>query len=251
MAARPARNRQGHQNDYVNPSIVRKSEFVYNTSSGLIWKEIIEPGNSKQVTKTYGRDGFGNVTSTTVVSEGITRSSSASYGTSDIYHGRSLLSETNSLGHTVRYKYDDEKSQLLSTTDVNDFTTSFSYDPFSTLVRTIHPDATETGEITGRASNASVPTAAPYLGGGQIKFFRAKQTSGSFIAKVYLDSLGRELCSQNTILRNANATGSSRYSTIHTVTKYDSRGRKNAVSQPFAAGETPLFTYIYHDFLTA
>ena len=69
------------------------------------------------------------------------------------------------------------------------------------------------------------------------------------MVKVYLDSLGRELCTENTILRNAGTTTSTRYSTIYTVTKYDYRGRKNAVSEPFAAGETPLFTYIEYDLL--
>ena len=235
--------------DYISPETVRKSEFTYNTSNGLLATETIEPGAAKAVKKSYGRDGFGNVISTAVTADGKTRSSTTSFGASSIYKGRFIRSESNQLGHTVSYVYDDVKSRLDSVTDIGGLTTSFEYDPFGTLIRTAHPDGTATGEITGWASNASVPAAAPYLGGGQIRFFRAKQTSGSFVAKVYLDSLGRELCSEGTVLRNAASTSSTRYSAIYTVTKYDSRGRKNAVSEPFAAGETPLFTSIYYDFL--
>ena len=234
--------------DYVSPAIVRNSKFTYHPSNGLLSSETIEPGNTKAVTKSYVRDGFGNVVSSAITAEGKTRTSTSSYGTSSVYKGRFVRSETNSLGHTVSTVYDDVKSRVNSVTDIGGLTTSLVYDPYGTLIRTNHLDGTATGEITGWANNASVPAAAPYLS-GQIKFFRAKQTSGSFIVKVYLDSLGRELCAESTILRNANSTTSNRYSTIYTVTKYDSRGRKNAASQPFAAGEIPLFTSIDYDFL--
>ena len=234
--------------DYVSPAIIRNSEFTYHPSTGLLSSETVEPGNPKSVTKSYARDGFGNVISSAITAEGKTRTATSSYGESPIYKGRFVRSATNSLGQTVSSVYDDLKSTVKSVTDIGGLTTSFVYDPYGTLTCTNHPDGTATGEITGWANNASVPAAAPYLS-GEIKLFRAKQASGSFMVKVYLDSLGRELCAESTILRNAGTTTSNRYSTIYTVTKYDYRGRKNAASEPFAAGETPLFTYIEYDFL--
>ena len=113
--------------DYISPAIVRNSEFTYHPSTGLLSSETIEPGNPKAVTKSYGRDGFGNVISTAITSEGKTRTSTSSYGASSIYKGRFVRSETNSLGHTVRSVYDDVKSQLTSVTDIGGLTTSLVY----------------------------------------------------------------------------------------------------------------------------
>ena len=46
-----------------------------------------------------------------------------------------------------------------------------------------------------------------------------------------------------------NATGAARYSKVYVVHQYDWRGRKIGTSNPFAAGETPAFTFVTYDLL--
>ncbi|MEO7097751.1 MAG: RHS repeat-associated core domain-containing protein [Luteolibacter sp.] len=237
--------------------ITKTSCFTYASGgSGLLLTETVEPGNAKSVTKTYTHDGFGNVLSTKVSSGGEDRTSTSTFTSDSAYKGRFLTSETNPLGHTVSYVYDPQRALLTSTTDIGGLTTSFVYDGFGTLKLTNHPDGTQTGEAADWATNASIPSnVSSYLYNpftkltGRIKFVRAKQSSGTPIGKVYLDSLGRELCTETTILRDANASGSSRYSKVYSITNYDKLGRKARVSDSFAAGETPHFTLIEYDFL--
>ena len=227
------------------PSITKTSSFTYVSTNGLLETETIEPGNSLGVTKTYTHDGFGNVTGTAVTGSGITRSGSTIYDSM----GRFVLAESNQLGHTVSCNYDAQRALLLSTTDINGKTTAFGYDSFGTLTRTYHPDGTQTGESTGFASNAQLPAAVAAEVFNPILYFRAKQSSGSPVAKVYLDALGREIVAETTVLRNAAASGTARYSKVYTVTCYDALGRKIRVSEAFGPGDDPNFTAIGYDLL--
>ncbi|MFN9565551.1 MAG: hypothetical protein ACK56K_09425, partial [Akkermansiaceae bacterium] len=228
-------------------SSVKNSAFTYDTATGLLKSETVEPGHPLSVTKSYNHDAFGNVVSTTISGSGMSRSSSASYDA----RGRFVVSETNDLGYTTSYNYDSDKALVLSTTNINNLTTSFSYDPFGTLIKTIHPDSTETAEVTGYAANFSVPSSVwPQNSAQNIAYFRAKQSSGSPVGKVYLDALGRELVTETTILINGMVGGSSRYGKVYSVTRYDNQGRKSSVSDSFAAGETPNYTTIEYDLLS-
>jgi RHS repeat-associated protein len=228
-------------------SSVKNSAFTYDIATGLLKSETVEPGHPLSVTKSYNHDAFGNVVSTTVAGSGMSRSSTATYDSK----GRFVISETNDLGYTISYNYDSEKALLLSTTDANNLTTRFAYDPFGTLIKTTHPDSTVTAEVTGYAANFSVPSSVwPMNSAQNIAYFRAKQSSGMAVGKVYLDALGRELVTETTILKNGTVGGSSRYGKVYTVTRYDSQGRKYSVSDSFAAGETPNYTTIQYDLLS-
>ncbi len=225
----------------------KNSAFTYDTGTGILKSETVEPGHPLSVTKSYTHDAFGNVVSTTVAGSGLTRSSSTTYDS----RGRFVISETNQLGYTATYNYDSDKALVLSTTGINGLTTSFAYDPFGTLIKTNHPDSTETAEVTGYAANFSVPNSVwPHNSTHNIAYFRAKQSSGTPIGKVYLDALGRELVTETTILIDGTAVGSARYGKVYTVTHYDSQGRKSSVSDSFAAGEAPNYTTIEYDLLS-
>ncbi len=227
------------------PTLLRASAFTYD-ASGLLETETIEPNKPEfKSTKTYGRDRFGNITSTILTAGVVTRSSTAGYDSS----GRFLTSETNALNHSVTYQYDTARALLSSTIDANDHITRFYYDDFGTLTLTQLPDGTQAGERTGYTSNAIIPYYARQQISGSIAFFRAKQSSGTPVAKVYLDALGRELVSETTILRDASSSDTSRYQRVFSITRYDSLGRKSAVSQPFFDGEIPGYTNIKYDLL--
>ncbi len=223
-------------------TITKKSTFSYDSiSTGMLASETIEPGNALSVTKIYTRDSYGNVIGTSVTASGESHTASSTYDSK----GRFVTSESNQLGHTVSYLYDGSSALLISTTAA-DLTTAFFYDTYGTLIRTLHPDGTETGEITGWATNASVPAAVANKLNRTIKYFRAKQSSGMPVAKVYLDAMGRELVTETLALRDASASS---YAPVYTVTTYDWRNRKTAGSNPFASGETVRFTQIEYDFL--
>jgi RHS repeat-associated protein len=229
------------------PSSQKNSAFTYDSGTGILKSETVEPGHPFSVTKSYTYDAFGNVVSTSVAGSGKTRAASTTYDSK----GRFVVAETNDLGYTATTDYDFNQALVLSTTNINNLTTSFSYDPFGTLIHTAHPDSTETAEVTGYATNFSVPNSVwPSDSSQNIVYFRAKQSSGSPVGKVYLDALGRELVTETTILKNGTAGGSLRYGKVYTVTHYDSQGRKSSVSDSFAAGETPNFTTIEYDLLS-
>jgi RHS repeat-associated protein len=227
----------------------KSSAFTYVPATGLLKSETIEPGNALSVTKTYSHDGFGNITNTTVTGSGITRSGSSVYDPT----GRFLIGESNQLGHTISYSYDFNRAILLSTSDIARKTTRFGYDALGTLIRTYHPDSTQTGEstnyYTGTQNTQNIlPTAVSAFVTNPIFYVRAKQTSGAPTAKVYLDQSGRDVVSETTILRDANASSpGTRYSQVFTVTQYDSLGRKTKVSDAFGASEVPKFTQIFYD----
>ena len=224
------------------PTLAKTASFTYEAATGLLKTETVEPGSALTSTKTYTRDGFGNVVATSVSGSGITRSGSSVYDP----QGRFLLGESNPPGHTVSYNYDAQRALLLSTTDIARKTTTFGYDPHGTLVRTWHPDSTLTGESTGYYAG-ELPAAVAANVTNAIRYFRAKQSSGSPVAKVYLDAAGRELVAETTILRDAFATGAARYSKVYAVSQYDTLGRKIKISDAFGAGETPKFTLITYD----
>lgn len=226
------------------PTLTKNASFAYSAATGLLQSETVEPGDALTVTKSYTHDGFGNVVSTAVSASGATRTGTTEFDAL----GRFPVREENQLGQGVSYQYDSQKALLLSSTDTGGRTTWMHYDAFGTLIRTDHPGGTQTGEITGFATNASLPAAvAGQIGTHQIKYFRAKESSGAPVAKVYLDAMGRELVTETTILRNGTAAGTARYGKVYGVTRYDARGRKISVSLPFADGETPLFTVLSYD----
>ncbi len=228
------------------PSLAKTSSFTYDSTNGLLKTETIQPGNALSVTKSYTHDGFGNVIASSITGSGLTRSSTSIYDS----QGRFVLAESNQLGHTVSYNYDAQRALLLSTTDIAGKTTGFGYDAFGTVIRTWHPDSTQTGESTGFTDGSQLPPSVTALVTNPIRYYRAKQSSGAPVSKVYLDALGREIVAESTILRDAAASGAARYSKIYTVSQYDVLGRKTRATEPFGAGDTPLATQIRYDFLS-
>ncbi|MFT4176049.1 MAG: RHS repeat-associated core domain-containing protein [Luteolibacter sp.] len=227
------------------PSITKTASFAYHSATGLLVSETVEPGHPLAVTKSYTRDSFGNIISTTVTTSGGSRGSSTVYDN----RGRFVVRETNALGHQVNYHYDSQRALLLATVDPNGLTTSFSYDAFGTRILSHLPDNTRTAEITGYTNSAALPSSVSSQLTHPVAFFRARQSSGSPPVKVYLDAMGRELVSETTLLRNAGTAGSSRYSQVYQVTRYDHLGRKIAVSEPFASNETPRFITTAYDMI--
>lgn len=225
---------------------VKTSTFKYDLGTGMLKSETIEPSHPLSVTTTYSHDGFGNILETTVSSSGQDRRSASTYD----LHGRFVTATTNDKGYTTTANYDFASALLLSTTDISGLTTRFSYDAFGTQILTHLPDGTSQASITGYATSQSIPATIASQLTGEIRWFRATQSSGSPPAFVYLDALGRELVTETTVFRDNQATGSARYSKVYTFTRYDAQGRKIAISEPMGAADPILLTTIQYDVLS-
>ncbi len=212
--------------------VTKSSAFTYSADTGLIASETVQPSDALSVTTTYVRDVFGNVTSKTVAGSGQSRSSQTTYDA----RGRFPISETSHLG-TVSTAYDDGPALVKSTTDLDGHVTTYEYDAFGTKIRTNLPDGTASAEITRYATNADLPAAVAAVIDPSvvIKWAKDAQASGTPVAKVWYDALGREIAASSLTLTSYNGN-SGIWTEVYSVNFYDWKGRKEKTSEPFSAG---------------
>ena len=124
-------------------SNTRSSSFTYY-GNGQLKTETLEPDNQKNITTTYGYDGFGNVTSKTVAASGMTpRSTTTTYDP----RGRFAETVTNHVGHTSSSVYDERFGTVIETTDANGLVSDNRYNAFGQLYKSVSPDGTHTDKI--------------------------------------------------------------------------------------------------------
>ena len=234
-------------------SATRTSSFQYDSSSGLLTQEMIEPGSGDTVTtytlKTvYTYDAFGNKTGATVtggtgtVGSGTaiaSRSSSSTFSTSGGNNGQFATSSTNALGQSESWTYDQGLGVPLSHTGPNGLTTTWTYDGFGRMTLETRPDGTKTGYIyfycgsipSGEAScpNSSgngvggyVTKATPYASDGTTQ-------NGPWV-RSYYDALRRVYATDTQGFNGA---------TIRQETVYDAKGRVLKTSRPYFCSGSP------------
>jgi uncharacterized protein (TIGR02594 family) len=224
-------------------SSTKSTAFTYHSATGLLLSEVVEPNRDQAVTTSYTHDTSGNVTSKSVSTGDGTRTVETSYDSTR----RFAVSETTvGLGSTSTV-YDTQRALVTSTTDLDGLITTFDYDAYGTQIAVNKADGTRSAEITRYASNASLPgPVASQLGNQTIRWAKTAQSSGSPWASVYYDAFGREVAKETSILTSFDGT-TSVWRDVYVVTQHDNRGRKVKASQPFFAGETPLWTTIGYD----
>jgi RHS repeat-associated protein len=224
-------------------SSLKKTAFTYHSTTGLLLSEVVEPNRDQAVTTTYTHDDSGNVLSKTVSTGDGSRSTENTYDA----NGRFAVSETTvGLGSTSTV-YDTQRALVTSTADLDGLVTTFDYDAYGTQIAVNKADGTRSAEITRYASNANLPgPVASQLGNQTIRWAKTAQSSGSPWASVYYDAFGREVAKETSILTSFDGT-TSVWRDVYVVTQHDNRGRKVKASQPFFAGETPLWTTIGYD----
>ena len=98
-----------------------------------------EQGNldaSNYVTKSYGRDEWGNIIHRTMSGTGFTtRSNSNSYDT----NGLNLISSTNAKGHSTHFSYDAQGQLIQQVEPLKSRTTSINYDSFGRVASKTFP----------------------------------------------------------------------------------------------------------------
>lgn len=222
----------------------RSSGFAYDTASGLLTQEVIEPGTpALRVQTDYVYDAFGNKTSATV--SGIDIVTRAANTTFDA-QGRFATSATNALGQSESWQYDPRFGLPTSHTGPNGLTTTWSYDGFGRKILEVRADGTRSQFTYSFCSGfnggtASCPAGAVRLN-QSISYAPDGTTQNAPTITIYFDSLEREV---------ARDTQGFDGSIVRGAKQYDSQGRVLKVSRPyFVNGGTPQWTtYTTYDAL--
>jgi RHS repeat-associated protein len=208
-------------------STTRTSSFAYDSASGLLTQEVVEPNQSTYRLETdYLLDAYGNKTQVTVSGIDIaTRSSSAAYDA----QGRFVVSATNALNRSESWQYDPRFGKPTSHTGPNGLTTTWSYDGFGRKILEVRPDGTQTAWAYLLDDGAYRIQATPLAADGVTQI----GPQGT----VYFDNLDREVKRE---------TQGFDGSTIAASTQYDSIGRVQLKSRPyFSATDTQWAAYTY------
>jgi YD repeat-containing protein len=234
-------------------SLTRTSSFAYDSTSGLLTKEVIEPDTSNLcLVTTYTYDAYGNKTAATTRNcDGSTGEAAAPTGDAVIVsrtssttfdsQGRFATGSTNALSQSETRVFDANFGGITSLTGPNNLTTTWSYDSFGRKSLETRADGTKTEWAYAFCSgvnggSASCPTYGKYLA-----TTTPKDSSGNVIgaiAKVYFDALNREIRTES-----EGFSGTA----IYKDTQYDSNGRVSQVSKPYYSGGTVYWTTFAYD----
>ncbi len=203
----------------------RTSAFAYDPASGLLTKEIIEPNHATlRLEKAYQHDAYGNIVKSTVTGPGI---EARTHTTVYDQKGRYVTQSENALGHKEFKAYD--KGNLITLIGPNALTTQWQYDSFGRPLLETRADGTQTKTIY-RLCDTTCP---PYA-----KYFVRTDTSGAAPTITYYDLLDRAI-RRHTLGFDGRA--------IYVDTQYNVRGEVIKVSDPYFAGDTPLWTVSEYD----
>lgn len=231
----------------------RASAFEYDTATGLLTKEIIEPDDPNLcLVTTYTYDTFGNKTGATtrncngiagshpgVNSEAATPAANSvavitSRTTTTTYDskGQFPISTTNAIGQTETKTYNANFGTVATLTGPNNLTTNWTYDSFGRPLTENRADGTSTSTAYEQC------TTCPTIGGAVTQYTITTTQAGSPSSKVYYDMLGRKIQTETQDINGA---------TILAQVKYDNQGRAYQTSQAFKSGTTTLWTTIEFD----
>ena len=143
------------QNGVAAPT--RTSTFTYNSTTGLLQSETIEPGTNFWLTKQYQHDTYGNRTSVTTTGYGVAaRTSNTHYDSRGVHP----ISSSNALGHTETYEHNDPWGNRTQLTGPNGLSTAWLYDGFGRLYRETRADGTHSSTAYAWCSGS-----CPHFGG--------------------------------------------------------------------------------------
>ncbi|MCH8543991.1 MAG: hypothetical protein LAT61_10515 [Alcanivorax sp.] len=212
------------------PAQTRVAAWTYGAFQQLA-SEILEPDNPELRREThYTYDQRGMTTQVTVLSpNGTSRTTNYSHDS----RGRFMTQETNALGHTTHYGYDELLGVRTVAADVNGLITTWEYDPFGRLVRTRTPDGNQV-----LASVSLCDTGCPE----HAVYYSTKQTvsaTGDMLSPPvtqYHDLLGRDV--------EVRTLGFNGESIIMAQIEYDADGHIKRQSEPRKSGEPVIWSTV-------
>lgn len=231
----------------------RTVAFQYD-ASGLLIKEIVEPGNSDLCLVTaYIYDGYGNKAGSTTRNcngsvgshSGINSEAAAPAATSPaVFSVRSIstgfdargqfpVTATNALSQSETRVFDARFGQVSSLTGPNGLTTTWQFDGFGRKIKETLPD--------GALSTWSYNLCAACGGLSNAAYTITATQAGAPTTITYYDGLDRIIRTQ--------ATGFDGSSSIYQDTIYDSLGRMAQKSKPYYTGQPVYWIRYTYDVL--
>ena len=214
------------------PAVTNTSEFVYDSASGLLIEETVQPTDSLGYQKTYKHDAYGNIKQTTTkgVMGSQLNTSRTQYSDYDS-KGRFVTAARNSYGHQESQVIDPFLGAKVSKTSSNGLTTEYKFDGFGQNYGGTSPDGNHSvTHLFWNKNHSDAPAQAVY--------YAWTESSGSPPALTFYDKLGRE--------RRQAVTGFDGR-LIYTDTEYNSKGQVYRTSEPYFKGETQLRTTYEYD----
>ena len=231
-------------------NIVRNSSFTYHTSGnqkGLLKDEIIEPGNSNQLTTTHSYDSMGNRIKTTIKGDDGTGVDQTRY-TRWVYdsYGRQV-------DHTIVWNGNTDlpipagvngvagEVQTSEVADRNEYGAATVINGLNGLVSYIEYD--NMGREYFRGNNTGAWTTTTHSDSGLITGAQQKvvtNVAGGGSSSEYFDALGRSIAKRQTGFSGSN---------IWTYTEYDSSGRVKRQSTPHYLSGTAYWSTNSYDSL--
>lgn len=207
------------------PAVTKKIVYTYKPN-GLTATKVEFDGKPKAVTTTLTYDAFGNVITSAMAAAGITsRTETMVYDPA----GRFVTKRTGAGGGITRsenYTYDPLWGKVASFTSADGKTTTYEYDAFGRLNKTVVPDGFAITQALSWESSGGVYSGA------------TTQPGGGNDVKIWYDILGREVKRQTSGFGNA---------VMLQTTTYDSRSRISNKTAPYYSSETPATTSYTYD----
>ena len=222
-------------------SITRNAAFAYDSGSGLLTQETIEPGSTQlQLQTNTIYDAFGNKTSVATSGYGFDqRQTTFTYDSLGqfVTSSTKVLSDNPNQNETDVYQYDPVTGRLAYHLDPNGLPSMWYYDSFGRKTLEVRPDETRTAysyDLCNACVGYSVYsiTATPLASNGY--------TVNGPISTIYFDSLDREV-GRDTLGFDG--------STIRARKNYDPLGRVQQTTRPFFIGATKQWTVYTYDAL--
>lgn len=206
------------QHDYNNYSTAQTMRGLATSTS-----KYVAPNSSIMAYTNY--NDLGNPTVTTDGFDTSSRSTTYKYGAQNAFVSTTTLPSTGGVQHTLGSVYDVNTGLLMSATDQNSQTTSYTYDSRMRLLTIKRPDG-------GMTTNS-------YPDANHVNTTVMQTSTQSRTSTVVLDGLGRTSQTQLT----SDPSGAD-----YVDTTYDGLGRVHSVSNPYRSTSDPTYgltTYTY------
>ena len=231
-------------------ALTRKSTFNYvfdianNKPYKIIGKtETVDPEDTNHITTVFSNyDSWGHPQNVSIAANNKTRASSLSYTSSRSSTGRFLQSETDALGETTNYNWNEITGLLDSKTDVRNRTTNYLYDKFGQLKETIHPNGIREVKVLQWSGETDIA-------GSQ--YYSYSQVSGQAPLIIWYDEFGREI-QRDTYGLNKDTYGLNKKVCVNTeyYTFGTNKGRMYRISEPYFEGDSKTWAATYNTYDT-
>ncbi|MBK9477478.1 MAG: hypothetical protein KA450_02305 [Bacteroidia bacterium] len=204
----------------IQPSITRTSKTFYD-SHGTLTQSINDPTTNNEVVTNLTPDPqTGILLSTSVLSAGLpTQTASFIYDSKS----RFVVESVNFLGQSSYTKLDPRWGKSIWSKGVDGLVSEIFYDGYGRELKSISPDHSVTTATMKFVSPNEVDPLHPFDVASRALFYVESKSTGAPSSKVFFDSFGRQIFSQEEGFGK----------TIFSAQKYDSHGRICDATSPY------------------